>query len=456
MPHPDVHPGCLPVGGTDMNGSVLVKVKGLRRVLEPAQILPNMTILNRDLVTPYKLFASGCSYERVKGTKDVLHFEEDATEKGAFPCGHSFSTDGMAAYLVNMTTNGNATKCITCPECRAKLNLLDCCRLANGEEPGSENTPFKKCQSILYKRGLVGPDGMRLRECEGCKTLLYHQPQNYNKFRCKLCVERVKDDVKSKPPKKSSKPIGKIASAIRAAREKAEKRAPRKSRTNSNPRPGTKVNPNKVRVDKALARLHGQKFRRMGALDRTPELGRQPAGVSREVGYKCWECQLPWRSNSDNECGNPGCGGTMARIKQACKLVSAIKTQTQIGSVTCPEVRACPRCATVIGHHSACKHMTCGRNGHSGQWIQKTGCSYQFCFICLQEWGNHNNSRCQVAPMQTMRDLEKCSDIWLRGGETIKLIPRMHSDDILYNFVNPRPANQRGGHDQWRGGRNDW
>lgn len=72
-----------------------------------------------------------------------------------------------------------------------------------------------------------------------------------------------------------------------------------------------------------------------------------------------------------------------------------------------PNIRACPKCAMMLQHTTACKHMTCGRNGHSGLWIGDQGCKHQFCFICLQNWAGHNSSNCRVHPPQVMKDLPK-------------------------------------------------
>merc|ERR1711964_6235 len=158
----------------------------------------------------------------------------------------------------------------------------------------------------------------------------------------------------------------------------------------------------------------------------------------RSKGHTCWKCKMPWKGTGPNQCGNAGCGGPMARIKQSLQLLSSLKSKVTIDGKETHEFRGCPRCSTIIAHKQACKHMTCGRNGHAGAWMEKSGCSHQFCFICLKNWSGHSNSACKVAKKQTLKDLENCSDTFLRGqGNLIQFVPRMRNDTNLYKWITP-------------------
>lgn len=116
----------------------------------------------------------------------------------------------------------------------------------------------------------------------------------------------------------------------------------------------------------------------------------------------CWDCKRSWVG--DNTCGNKGCSSGTGPITE---IVSILKNcnSGSIGSVTVPKLRACPKCSMLIEHKAACKHMTCGRNGHAGPWVKKTGCKHQFCFICLKDWNGHSSSTCQPHPAQTIATL---------------------------------------------------
>ena len=46
--------------------------------------------------------------------------------------------------------------------------------------------------------------------------------------------------------------------------------------------------------------------------------------------------------------------------------------------------KQCPKCHKYIEKNQGCNHMTCRK--------EAGGCSYEFCWICLSEWGPHGSS----------------------------------------------------------------
>merc|ERR1719159_188280 len=90
-------------------------------------------------------------------------------------------------------------------------------------------------------------------------------------------------------------------------------------------------------------------------------------------GDWCWLCAGKWRRSGFTVCGNANCGSYNVEI---------------------PEYRACPKCATLIIHNDACKHMNCE-------------CGYKFCFVCLKAYENgkgwpcgSHRDQCPAAPRQ--------------------------------------------------------
>lgn len=75
----------------------------------------------------------------------------------------------------------------------------------------------------------------------------------------------------------------------------------------------------------------------------------------------------------------------------------------------------------LLEHRQACRHMTCGRNGHAGAWIADKGCKHQFCFICLGAWAGHRSSDCFVHPPQLITDLPKLSTTDFRAKKNERL-----------------------------------
>jgi len=99
----------------------------------------------------------------------------------------------------------------------------------------------------------------------------------------------------------------------------------------------------------------------------------------------CFECLMPWHSSYR-------CGDYEERNQclQNSKLV-----RINDSPISSPQIRACPRCQTLIEYKDRCNHMTCL-------------CKHQFCFICLQNWINpqgqevHAIRTCTVAPIQQL------------------------------------------------------
>lgn len=267
----------------------------------------------------------------------------------------------MLAYLENLILPGNDQKYITCPQCRKKLDVADCCKLAKRCDPDFD---CLKVQKIMQKRCLK--DEMKLFECPKCDAILFHPPQNETRFRCTQCVSN-----------------------------------------------------------------HEM-------------LGEKGAAVVEEPQSYCWRCKLPWRNPysmflkvGPDVCGNPGCGNNEMRIEESVKILQSCGSKTIDGFENVPEFRACPNCATVIGHNEYCKHMTCGRDGHVGEWVAKSGCGHEFCFICLKDYYDHENAihtGCSVAPAQTKESLKDANDSWTRDMAP-EYVPDITNDDNKYVFV---------------------
>lgn len=95
----------------------------------------------------------------------------------------------------------------------------------------------------------------------------------------------------------------------------------------------------------------------------------------------CWLCSLPWTKG--HRCSKNWGFDILAKCDE-----------TVINRITCPGVRACPKCGTLIEHIADCKHMRC------------PNCKQEFCFVCLclktTSWpcGSHLKP-CKPAPRQT-------------------------------------------------------
>lgn len=115
----------------------------------------------------------------------------------------------------------------------------------------------------------------------------------------------------------------------------------------------------------------------------------------------CWVCLKQW-NNPDNYkvCGNFGCKGRdLAQLRNCAKKEFKDREGTV---VFVPQMRACPKCFTILEHLSGCNEMTCKK------------CEEKFCFICLAktEGGSlicsgrtYRIITCTPAPVQTkLRD----------------------------------------------------
>ncbi|XP_071179599.1 uncharacterized protein [Mytilus edulis] len=104
----------------------------------------------------------------------------------------------------------------------------------------------------------------------------------------------------------------------------------------------------------------------------------------------CWFCLRKWSTSGTAECGNLDCSGEDPR-----KKILRECPEKKVVEVSCPSVRACPKCGLMIEHREACKQMECP-------------CGQKFCFICLKmadARGQYTcgawNFKCVKAPVQT-------------------------------------------------------
>ena len=112
-----------------------------------------------------------------------------------------------------------------------------------------------------------------------------------------------------------------------------------------------------------------------------------------QKGDFCWQCNKPWKSSNQEECGNYECGTNqrLQLLQEApLKSIGYLSDSHKV-----PSLRACPKCSALIEHRDACKHIQCTR------------CKADFCFVCLNiklsngSWpcGSHVTA-CAVAPRQ--------------------------------------------------------
>eukprot|EP00736_Rhodelphis_marinus_P008033 Rmarinus@m.19485 len=93
------------------------------------------------------------------------------------------------------------------------------------------------------------------------------------------------------------------------------------------------------------------------------------------------KCTTPVLCN----CGNEFCFvcSEEAHLPASCEDVAAWMKKMQDESETYNWLRVntkdCPKCSTAIEKNGGCNHMTCRK------------CSYGFCWMCLEEWSNHND-----------------------------------------------------------------
>jgi len=111
------------------------------------------------------------------------------------------------------------------------------------------------------------------------------------------------------------------------------------------------------------------------------------AGCGRAVEYKksanmktvqC-ECGFKFCFGCGNEAHEPApCKSVLKWLKQDNSLILWLRENRAMKE----GVKACPNCHELIEKNQGCKHMTC-RN-----------CRYEFCWLCYQVWGGHQESLC--------------------------------------------------------------
>ena len=110
----------------------------------------------------------------------------------------------------------------------------------------------------------------------------------------------------------------------------------------------------------------------------------------------CFKCKQEWKNGSDEySCGNIQCTSNekdRQKILGRCPMIEII-------GVSCPEIRECPFCKTLIKHDGHCKKVVCNR------------CRKSFCFVCLRGLTDDTSTegvcgggyvQCAVAPRQLM------------------------------------------------------
>ena len=109
--------------------------------------------------------------------------------------------------------------------------------------------------------------------------------------------------------------------------------------------------------------------------------------------YKClhmctWQKHTSKYVYKNRDCISNGGKNVLKILKEA--------PEKKVIGVSCPSIRACPSCGTLIEHEKYCKHMTCRE------------CKTDFCFLCLKMkpkddsgWGcGYAYDKCKVAPCQ--------------------------------------------------------
>mmetsp|Transcript_13638 Transcript_13638/g.21437 ORF Transcript_13638/g.21437 Transcript_13638/m.21437 type:complete len:340 (-) Transcript_13638:205-1224(-) len=101
--------------------------------------------------------------------------------------------------------------------------------------------------------------------------------------------------------------------------------------------------------------------------------------------HTCQICKLLWiNANADNKtfCGNSVCDPS--GMYQTFLDHAEIK---DIYGVKVTNTRFCPKCLRVNIHGEACRHIKCH-------------CKHEYCHICLQDYGSHQEELCKVAEQQ--------------------------------------------------------
>uniref|UniRef100_A0A3Q3BBK6 Probable E3 ubiquitin-protein ligase ARI7 n=2 Tax=Kryptolebias marmoratus TaxID=37003 RepID=A0A3Q3BBK6_KRYMA len=86
----------------------------------------------------------------------------------------------------------------------------------------------------------------------------------------------------------------------------------------------------------------------------------------------CWQCLREWKGPKprSDRCRNVHCCNSALKTLKTCQEITFGPLK---GVITCPSVRACPTCGSLLEHKQThCKHLTCPR------------CRVKFCFVCLK------------------------------------------------------------------------
>lgn len=105
----------------------------------------------------------------------------------------------------------------------------------------------------------------------------------------------------------------------------------------------------------------------------------------------CWSCLRDWiLSRFSRVCGNLDCDGKDEREK----ILESCPLKEISNCMSCPSIRACPKCLLLTEHGYPSGHLIC------------SSCSHAFCFVCLRskstdgDWPCSHTGDCQVAPRQ--------------------------------------------------------
>jgi hypothetical protein len=121
---------------------------------------------------------------------------------------------------------------------------------------------------------------------------------------------------------------------------------------------------------------------------------RVSCGACRKQDW-CWQCEQVWKGGGFTVCGNPDC-----ITNELNNFLKNCEETVVSGNIKVPALRACPKCYSLIGHQSACKHMKCKE------------CAQEFCFVCLKlkvdnKWqcatGDSSSSNCGIAARQVVK-----------------------------------------------------
>jgi len=100
----------------------------------------------------------------------------------------------------------------------------------------------------------------------------------------------------------------------------------------------------------------------------------------------CYLCGKKWNHNGFQICGNNIC--TTYLIEKNIKNCDNVVMKAYSNQII-PQMRACPKCLTILIYEKKCKHIKCRR------------CEHEFCFGCLVDWPC-KETVCKAAPRQEL------------------------------------------------------